>query len=203
MNGLVKATELQMPNISGTVSVPLAELDRMRAEHVQAVKLAQDLESRQMEVRITLLERVQDYRYNSRGDRGHFIEDRTQKVEFRNLDIVISDLRIEENKKIEEKYRESILSKDRAITNYAEAIYNKTAKIEEYEANIKQLNESAEVDFRTICSLEEGVSVGQALVIERNETIRTQDRMIEQLEEQLRELRQAKTFWGWMTNNNR
>lgn len=203
MNGLVKATELQMPNISGTVSVPLTELDRMRSEHVQAVKLAQDLESKQMEVKITILERVQDFKYDSRGYRIPFTEDRTQQIEFKNLDEVRADIRKSEELKIEQKYCESILAKDKSISNYAEVVYKKTAKIEEYEANIKQLNESAKEDFLKINNLEAGINVAQMLIEKKDQFIETQDQMIRQLEDQLRELKQAKTFWGWMTNNNR
>lgn len=41
------------PVISGSVQVPLAELDRMRSDHANALKLAQELEDKQKQVKIS------------------------------------------------------------------------------------------------------------------------------------------------------
>lgn len=58
---LVRTSDIPGPNISGTVTVPLAELDKMRADHATLKRLAADLESHQMEVKIILANQSQKY----------------------------------------------------------------------------------------------------------------------------------------------
>lgn len=52
METLPAVNSIPGPSISGQVSVPLAELDRMRSDHANAIKLAQELEQKQKQIKI-------------------------------------------------------------------------------------------------------------------------------------------------------
>lgn len=56
MGQLSKASELMLPAVAGEVKLPLAELDKLRAEAISAIKLAQDLEAKQKKIQIELWE---------------------------------------------------------------------------------------------------------------------------------------------------
>lgn len=110
-NEIVKsAAELGMPLISGQVSVSLAELDRMRADHAKAVKLAQDLESKQRLVKVVVNERRRvatvvtdrDFRGlpSSRAEIGE--EYVTISTDYKNLDDVREAIRKEEYARLEQ-----------------------------------------------------------------------------------------------------
>jgi hypothetical protein len=58
----IKVNQLAGPIISGAVSVPLAELDKMRADHANAIKLAATLEEQQKGIVITLRQNVLENR---------------------------------------------------------------------------------------------------------------------------------------------
>lgn len=53
METLPAVSSIPGPTISGSVQVPLAELDRMRSDHANAIKLAKELEDRQQQIKIT------------------------------------------------------------------------------------------------------------------------------------------------------
>ena len=53
MNTLPAVNSIPGPSISGSVQVPLAELDKMRSDHANALKLAQELEHKQKQIKIS------------------------------------------------------------------------------------------------------------------------------------------------------
>lgn len=53
-NEITSAAQLNVRRLNAEVSVPLVELDAMRAEHTQAIKVAQALEAKQGKVHVTV-----------------------------------------------------------------------------------------------------------------------------------------------------
>ena len=53
MNTLPAVNSIPGPSISGSVQVPLAELDKMRSDHANALKLAQELEHKQKQIKVS------------------------------------------------------------------------------------------------------------------------------------------------------
>lgn len=53
METLPAVSSIPGPTISGSVQVPLAELDKMRSDHANVKQLATELESRQQQIKIT------------------------------------------------------------------------------------------------------------------------------------------------------
>jgi len=95
----------QGPAISGTVTVPLIELDKMRADHSNLKKIAEDLLSTQKSVRIVVEERKVSTKYvsNHYGSGGHWVSDPNYTellVENKGLDEVTDILRKEANERV-------------------------------------------------------------------------------------------------------
>jgi hypothetical protein len=96
------STELRGPHISGTVSVPLAELDRMRVDHANAVKLANELADNAMKVKVTIVEKHFGTKRNDDNyGRPYYVPDEKYTevgAEYRGLDTVRKVIRLEEQK---------------------------------------------------------------------------------------------------------
>lgn len=105
---LISTDHLQMPRISGTVTVSLEEMDRMRSEHTQAVKVAQELESKQALVKITVEEeRTTNKNIYHHGNilESYPIKEYIQKsVEYKGFDEFREIIRQEEFKKLEKQF---------------------------------------------------------------------------------------------------
>lgn len=74
MSNLIKVTDLKGPTISGSVNVPLAELDQMRVEHAKALKLAQELDAKQSMVKVVYYQEEQSYDSRGRVDVTKLVE---------------------------------------------------------------------------------------------------------------------------------
>jgi DNA repair exonuclease SbcCD ATPase subunit len=83
------------PNISGTVTVPLSELDKMRVDHANLKKLCESLMQTQMKVICVVEERRNIIRYGGWDGMTRIpdVEYKELSVEYRNLDDVREDIR--------------------------------------------------------------------------------------------------------------
>lgn len=166
--GLMRADDLVGPSISGTVQVPLIELDQMRSQHAAAVRMAKELEAKQPLVKVILGKMEpkkiwDDYhgRYRTTGEQGwvqtgveykNFEEFREviSKEERAKVQQFVDELRTSANdaikakntaqKHADERIREAddILFKSKKLT---EEVFAKTkAEIEEIKALQPELN---------------------------------------------------------------
>jgi chromosome segregation ATPase len=184
-----------MPSISGTVSVPLAELDKMRSEHVTAVKLAQELESKQMLVRVDY-RNVDDYSWENGGmDRyGYPIQKKVLKVEkteYKNLDEFRDQIRSEEFDKLRDKFKKqeseigSLKTKIIALeeTKRKQAdIIEQHRKAEEENLRLSELVSSSEKELTSVRAIAEGLRDSVKRLTEDNNI-----------------LRHKKGFWGFLS----
>lgn len=83
------------PNISGTVSVPLAELDKMRADHAKLKKITDELIAKQMQVLVIVSREMFGSSYDHRGRYlgEHVQGTKVISQEYKNLDEVKDDLK--------------------------------------------------------------------------------------------------------------
>lgn len=180
---LIKASDLALPRISGTVSVNLEELDRLRAEHATAVKLAQELESKQALVKIVVGENkyvAGSYAYDSKG-REKYIQGPTQfvqqSVEYKGFDEFRESIRIEEYSKIEKDMktlRDDMDDKKRALVRIEEN-WRKTQT--GYEEVIKERDLIEKERDKLLTELEDRnstiknlIETNQSLFLKENET---------------------------------
>jgi chromosome segregation ATPase len=95
MEELMKSSEISGPSISGTVTVPLAELDKMRLDHATLKKLCAELERTKMEVLVTVKEEVSGTHYDKRGNYYPVTNYKTVAVNYRGLEDVKQIIRQE------------------------------------------------------------------------------------------------------------
>lgn len=107
---LVRASELQMPSCSGTVSVPLAELDNMRAQHAKAVQVAKDLDEKQAMVKLVVT--MQELDRN-----GYKLDKKTEKIEYKGFEDFRANIAEEERKKLHDEIKSAHDSADTAWKN--------------------------------------------------------------------------------------
>lgn len=98
--GMASVLQLRGPMASGTVQMNLHELDQMRSDHATAVRMAKDLESKAMSVKIVLQERKEYQRLN---ERNRWVTDERLEeisVEWRNIEAFRCIIHDEEHKKV-------------------------------------------------------------------------------------------------------
>lgn len=186
-NQLINIDNLQMPSISGTVSVPLSELDKMRVDHATAVKAAQELERHQSEVRIVYLEeRVHtEYDYGRGGSEAYYNVKRLveKSREYKGFDEFRETIRLEECNKYEERIntlRSDIDKKSKLIEAKNKAnteLSDKVAKLEEIADKYTELS-----DLHDIVSSNLGVA----------------NKRVSELFRENEELRKKKSFWSFL-----
>lgn len=152
--------DLNAPRISGMVEVSLADLDKLRSDHANAIKLAQDLEERQSSIRIDMdvvnetMVNNPNFEYGIHHAGAHIgYESRYKKeitreriVSYKNLDEVIgplkADLEIEYSSKIVEK-RKEISSLKEQVHFFEEDEVKFTEAEKEYVTSIKAFEKDA------------------------------------------------------------
>ncbi len=197
MNQLMKASDLALPRISGTVSVNLEELDRLRAEHATAVKLAQELESKQALVKIVVGEnRSVRTTYREFSGYDSYTDVFEQKsVEYKGFDEFRETIRIEEYSKIEKDIktlRDDLDDKKKSLSRMEET-WKKTQT--GYEEVIKERDLIEKERDKLLAELEDRdttiknlIETNQSLFSKENETFM-----------KLRDLEKRKiTFWFWL-----
>lgn len=191
----VTAAQLQMPTVSGVVNIPLAELDHMRAEHVKAVKMAQDLEARRMEVLIVMQQDKAHYSTDRNGRsayQGTFPAETSRT--YKNLDEVKEDIHRVELEKLEEL----IQKKTEAIETLRNKLYFTETALVETKSITNRLNSSniqlTDENGKLNSSNEEfKIALDKA-----NETMESQASELTKLKANYLELEHKKSFWSWM-----
>lgn len=204
---MIRAASLNLPRISGSVTVTLEEIDRLRAEHAAAVNLAKELEEHQAEVRVVVLEEFKNKTFAGRGigtDGDNYIHytdtkeisrsysnfeafrDAIAKEEFNKVENIITQLR----KDLDEA-REIILDKDESIRlrdNGSVATHKelKVAKdvIETQDKQVKELQEK-------VIELTDSLNILKA-------DYETLNRYYTERGVELLKAQGKITFWGWV-----
>jgi len=182
----IQASQLVMPSISGTVSVPLAELDRMRIDHANAIKLAQELERHQAEVRVIYMEvrTVPAFDYST----GRYTNTKTENIEkgrdYKGFDEFKDTIRQEEYLKLEKEI--TTLQKNFDAANSRVRVLEKTLiELEEHKKN-------EEVLTLKLAETEELLKFSKELSDSLNSSV------IE-LRAKVKYLEEKKGFWGFLT----
>lgn len=193
---LVKASQLGLPHISGTVNVPLAELDRMRADHALAVKLAKELEERQAEVRVTYYEEEKVLDFDSRGKSYYKTKLTEKKVEYKGFNEFRDRIADEEKAKVQKEIdrlkdnlktlEECWCSRDGEITKLASERDTLLVTIKE---KTSELNKA----------LDE-ISMFKELANKDREYIEHLKSVQEELTQKLHISQNKKSFWYWLIN---
>jgi len=139
MNEIAKVSDLKGPTISGTVTVSLADLDKMRTDHAKALSAAKVLEETQHQVKVILCERKfipSKYSYNN----GYVESELVQTgIEYKNMD----DFRDQIAKEEREKIRNIIEQKEIEIGN----LNTKLISERELREKISVLNTAQKTEF--------------------------------------------------------
>jgi hypothetical protein len=214
MTEIQTSTHLQMPSVSGTVTLSLAELDKMRADHVAAVKLAQDLESKQMSVKVTISEHSYGLTNNIvRDERGRLVSNNFENVateritdmKYINLESFRAVITAEERKVVQDL----VDGKNVEIKRLTEVCDEMRLKNSEFILKIHQQEEDSKkstTDFSQrealIKEQELKISEFDNQVTALHESISNMDKTICALEMDLIKWKKKKSFWFWMWGND-
>lgn len=194
---LVKASQLGLPHISGTVNVPLAELDRMRADHALAVKLAKELEERQAEVRVIYAQYEKTYNgCDHYGNVRYSDELVEKKVEYKGFEEFRSRIADEEKAKVQ---KEITRLKDTltATEGFSSKQGEELVKINSKNAELTKTLEERVADLNK--ALDE-ISMFKELANKDREYIEHLKSVQEELTQKLHISRNEKSFWYWLIN---
>jgi chromosome segregation ATPase len=217
MSNIKKATELAMPGIQGSVRVSLAELDKLRSDYISAVKIAQDLENKQMQVKFIIAERRGLFKatktYNKRGelitstlDNGHVVEtDRDIHAEYRNIDHFRDVITQEETDRVKNLLDE----KDRRITQLTNENHEMQTKFKELNASILEktarVNELAkqweEQNIR-FTKNEDDIKSANETIYNLRGSLAAAAGECEYLNKELNKWKAKKSFWFWLWGND-
>lgn len=154
-NELVRIQDIpEGPSISGTVTVSLAELDKMRADHAQAVKLAKFLEQNQAKVKLTVVEKkyvekkvekIRSDRYGLNLYTYPVMEEKYEELgsDYIGLDDVREVIRGEEVEKLKDKLKEAEDTRVKCVELEVEISDLKSEK-RKLESDLKELNSKYE-----------------------------------------------------------
>lgn len=187
--------DLSGPKINGTVTVPLIELDQMRADHANAVMLAKELEANKMyvECKITSYEKVPYFdRYSYQNPAGYKEEKVSEKITYRNLDEVREMIRGEEEKKVFQNLsdlRAEIINLRNKIETGKDQM---TKKIEELKAAGVQIN-TLEEDKKEVEDKFEKLTESNKATLQSYDEIKTE---LERLQAAYAELKERKSLWS-------
>ncbi len=205
---LVKVSEIpSLPTITGSVRVSLHELDKMRAEHAKAVKLATHLQEVQSEVTIIVkrwneVSIPQSDGYYDR--KGTFIETDRRLVsdkklvevsrEYRNLDEVKDSIKQEVEAKVDTEIKNLENEVSMWRQKYHEITEEKQRLIDtrvELSARVKYLENQIRTDENTIIACTKKIE-------EESEELRQANETHKKLLETIEELKKQKSVWYWL-----
>jgi chromosome segregation ATPase len=217
MSNIQKATELAMPGIQGSVRVSLSELDKLRSDYISAVKIAQDLESKQMQVKFIIAERRGLFKatktYNKRGelitstlDNGHVVEtDRDIHAEYRNIEHFRDVITQEETDRVKNLLDE----KDRRITeltNENSVLHTKfnefNASISEKTIRVNALTKQFEEEENKFAKNTEKLKACEESIDNLSSCLNKSEHRCDILEKELTRWKSKKSFWFWLWGND-
>jgi chromosome segregation ATPase len=193
MGNLVKASELQMPTVSGVVSIPLAELDRMRADHVAAVKLAQELESKQHLVKVS-------YR-NAYSSHLSYPTKEVVDTEYKNMEEFRAQIRSEEFNKFKVQFEKQ----EREMTSLKSKLLESSKELEKNKSELANTNLSLKNIEKEYKEVGELLAKSTTEVKSLSDRTNADDKIIEGLKKSVErlvkdkmELEHKKGFWGFL-----
>lgn len=192
------------PSITGTVTVGLLELDKMRLDHANAVKIAEELRNREKSVKVIIVEKQNSFDYDRYGRR--FITDDKYielSVDYKNLEDFRSLISQEEREKVTTELNNlnaEINSQAKRIGdlqiklgNCGDNLKNKTSEFDKLKIIA---NESAEGNNKADLRIKELLVNNDVL----NRVTAAQRIHIKKYMEQAHKWRAAKSFWYRITN---
>lgn len=196
MNKL-QISNLSGPTITGTVTVNLKDLDQMRLDHANALKLAQELSDKQMSVKVTIVERSHGVAYSS----NRYVSDTKYEelgIEYKNMEDFRSMIALEERGKLTNELNKLNSEINRQakkvgdlevkLTNCDEERKKEVTKntlLVQESALLEKINKNQEQQINDLGKIKNELTT-------INETQRTH---IKKYMEQAHKWRKAKTFW--------
>lgn len=206
-NGLIRASDVPaLPGITGSVSVNLHELDKMRADHSKAVKLANFLQSKQGQVKVTIVEEQHHKRIKDHGDRYNdykprYIEDIKYVelgVDYKNLDDVRKIIREEERQafqadvdQLNEDLKELRESKATTVSELNKHLQSSIQETLLLKDKLRTLETQIRTDENTIIACTQQIEEEAKALKETNE-------VYEKLLKAHEELKKQKSLWCWL-----
>jgi len=156
---LMRVSDIPGPTVSGTVKMPLVEIDKLRADYLSAIKLAQNLEAKQGQIKITYSQGIDSIRTvedqiwtpSRTGGGEHKTIFRHEKfiefvdnVEYKNLEDILLRLRQEAQANVKEEVEALKLAKSSAHVNCITA----EGALEDYKNELPKLKTKLRKEFR-------------------------------------------------------
>lgn len=194
---------LNGPTISGDVKVNLLELDRMRTDHAQAVKLAKELEARQMQVKVTVVKKTTEKGRDIFDNRWGLIKlgrepdkDRFEQlsVDYLNLEDVRSNI----EKEAKDRWQQKIDAANTKQNELQKELYD--LKIERRNLGIELTSQRSlykEIDTRAVnlqLELDQTIEDLKSWVV----VLGNRDKEVAELKIQLVEEKKKRSFWFWL-----
>lgn len=186
------------PRIQGQVSVNLADLDRMRADHAAAIKLATELQAQQKTVTIYVKEHFVGYHEETdyRGRRASYPHNdyRTIQTEYKGFDDVKEELKLE----VAKEYRDiakKLQDRNRELGELNLELDNKLKTTETGLAAFKVELTKADTDKAKLQKQIEDLTVELSGVKNINDGI---NKRLKEVSENLKAEQHRKGFWGFL-----
>lgn len=204
LDRIPEAEMLNIPKLSGAeVTVQLSELDAMRSAHANAIRVAQDLESNKMKVELTLKEETYRAEYDKYGRFTHNSREYTIiGVRHVNLNETIDVLTKQANANVEHLYTSQIKTLENdlekrsdKLTEISEKRDQANSKVKELETDLAEKTQDLATLHHENAELFKQVAMLTELAESKYKPLLTFN---EDLQERYEELRQKKTFWGWV-----
>jgi len=194
------AMQLQPPQISGTVTVSLAEMDQLRQDHRNAIRLAQELEERQAVVKIIVTEEKQTMKTEYRGrdvvPHSYPSFEYIQKsVEYKGFDEFREIIRQEEFKKIEKEF----IDMSNSLDSNKKTMLTQYDDINKLIAERTKLETSMEECKKQLHNATEEIKQSTGAIEAMQNTLKFVDLKRSEYKRDLDELRSKKvTLWFWL-----
>jgi hypothetical protein len=195
----ISTRHLQMPHISGTVTVSLEEMDRMRSQHAEAVRIAEELESKQALVKIIVEEvkNIMRHDYHGMHKLSSFPDtEYVQKsVEYKGFDEFREIIRQEEFKKLEKQFSDMERSMEDVKKSSLDLISRNTAIKKEHDEVFKKLSDTTKELETTKTILDDELKIKE----DNGEEIRRLRYLYDTTQNAFDDLAKRKiTLWYWL-----
>ena len=210
MKEITKLSEIPPgPNISGTVQVPLAELDKLRVDHATTKKLCETLINNQKRVLIVLEEEfrsfttVEDITFTgSKARRLVDSKDRREITrEYKNLDDVIDVIKqelVEKAIDLSSTLKDEINTLNKVIAENKTTISTITKEQKEQSTTIQNLKAEIEVKDNNIEKLTTDCTTTADQLNEYKLKQTELLNQIDKLKSELKVEKEKKGFWGFL-----
>jgi len=204
------AVDLQMPGSAGTVSISLVQLDKMRADHANAVRYAKSLEEKQALVRVIYAEQKSVYIGKGYGGAGIYDNQLVEKsITYKGFDEFRGRIAAEEREKVAKELRtlnNSLIGANNEINKLEEDLNvvkksfdvadEELSKLRKEKVELYEVNKT---QAERIEELEEESKTWQEVARLRSDEFGRRNRECVELGKKYEELKAAKiNFWTWL-----